>query len=63
MEDGGGARTLEVGSGAARPRLGFKLRLHLVRLRHLVVHGVECMSKKTGGLQGGEGVADGRQQL
>jgi hypothetical protein len=33
------------GSGAVRPRLSFESRLRLVRVRHLVVHGVECMGR------------------
>jgi hypothetical protein len=41
---GGEARIVE-GSGAVRPRLSFESRLRLVRVRHLVVHGVECMGR------------------
>jgi hypothetical protein len=41
----GEARIVEEGSGAVRPRLSFESRLRLVRVRHLVVHVVECMGR------------------
>jgi hypothetical protein len=40
---------VEEGSGAVRPRLSFESRLRLVRVRHLVVHVVECMGALAGG--------------
>jgi hypothetical protein len=41
--DEGGGMNCGGGSGDAHPCLTFESRLCLVRLRHLVVHGVECI--------------------